>query len=326
MHVALIHDAVIPPLKYGGTERIVAWLARALNRLGHRTTLIARPGSAVEGSRFIPIQPDWESVVPSDVDLLHLWGTPGLPPKKAYVVTIQGNGRPGETFHRNTIFISRRHAENHGSTHFVHNGIDPDDYACDEKREDYAVFLAKASWSVKNLSGAIDVARRAGMRLEVLGSRDWPLGLQRLLPPIGGVRYHGMADDPCKREILRRARALLFPVRWHEPFGIAITEALASGCAVVGTPYGSLPEIVTPEVGTLSASASELAKALSVPRFSPKRCRERVSQGFTHLDMARSYVRYYEHVLAKGTIAADAPEAPRTRDGFVSQELLPWND
>ncbi len=330
MHIALCHNALIPPPKYGGTERIIFWLARALNKLGHQTTLVAREGSQIPGTRFIAYRDgvDWETLVPPDVDVLHLWATPGCAPRRPFVVTIEGNGQAGERFHANTLFISRKHADNHKAAQFVFNGIDPDDYTCAPERENYLVFLAKASWKVKNLAGAIAIARGAGMRLEVLGSRDWPLGLQRLLPAIRGVHYRGMVGDHEKREVLSRARALLFPVRWHEPFGIAVTEALASGCAVLGTPYGSLPELVTPDVGLLSANGRDLVKALANPgRFSPERCRQRVLDRFSDLDMARGYLPFYESVLKTGRIGDKTGDNPHTLEncpGLSAKSLLPW--
>lgn len=326
MNVTLVHNALIPPPNYGGTERVIVWLCRALVALGHRVTLLAAPGSSLPDVEVIGVEDfsRWEDRVPAHTEILHLWGTPTREPKRPFLVTIEGNGKPGERFHPNTVFVSRKHAANHGSQHFVYNGLDPADYAYSEHKEDFAVFLAKAAWNVKNLEGAIDVARRAGLRLEVLGSRNWPLGLHRALPTVRGVKYRGMVDDAFKREMLPRARALIFPVRWHEPFGIALTEALVSGCFVVGTPYGSLPEIVSPEVGRLSANAGELAEALRDPRsFSPARCRARVLEhGFTHLDMARAYLKYYAQVLADGHFDRTAPVA---RGELQGQSLLPWN-
>ena len=62
---------------------------------------------------------------------------------------------------------------------------------------------------------------------------------------------------------------MIFPVRWHEPFGLAIVESLYFGCPVFGTPYGSLPEIVAPDVGVLSARASDLAEAVRGAGGSP---------------------------------------------------------
>jgi glycosyltransferase involved in cell wall biosynthesis len=136
-----------------------------------------------------------------------------------------------------------------------------------------------------------------------------------------------MVGDPEKKEILRKSRALLFPVRWHEPFGIAITEALASGCAVFGTPYGSLPEIINSEVGFLSAREDEIVQALRSKSFTPAACRARVSQGFTHLDMAKSYLEHYQSVSSTGFLKGQsaATPAPKTKAGFVANDLLPWN-
>lgn len=331
MHIVLHHDATVPPRKYGGTERIVFWLAKGLVELGHEATLLVRKGSVLpagspNGLHLVPLdpaQPSGEDRIPKGADILHLSATPSSPPKLPFIVTIHGNGRPGETFHPNTVFLSRAHAANHGSDTFVYNGIDPEEYPCDLERNDSLVFLAKASWKVKNLHGAIETARLAGLPLEVLGSRDWLKGLHRLLPRFGGVRYHGMVNDEEKRRILRKARALLFPVRWAEPFGIAVTEALASGCAVFGTPYGSLPEIVTPEVGLLSTSARELARAVGKGGYSPERCRARVFQGFTHRQMAESYLRIYERVLTNGTLS-ESRRAPRSLFEGSPQNLLPW--
>ncbi len=328
MHIALCHDALIPPPTYGGTERVMVWLAQALLGLGHQVTLVTREGSALPGAKWAPWREgvSLDQMVPSECDILHLWAPPGAQePTRPFLVTIGGNGKPGEAFSRNTVFVSRKHAENHGSTSYVYNGIEPDEFPCDEKRSDHFVFLAKASWKVKNLEGAIALARRAGAKLEVLGSRNLPGNFHRLLPRIRGVRYHGMVGDLEKREVLRNARGLLFPVRWHEPFGMALTEALASGCPVFGTPYGSLPEIITPEVGVLSAKENELLAGMRRAmngEFSPVTCRQRVLQGFTARQMAERYLDYYSRVIQSGSLADSRPV---TLTGFLAQELLPWD-
>jgi len=334
MHITLYKPGKtpIPPKLYGGTERIIYWLGKALIELGHRVTLIANAQSEVPGAelRAIPASEEnpraWLKLVPTETDIVHLWDTNEPNSEKPFVVTVEGNGQPDQKFHGNTIFISSKHAENHGSRHFVHNGLDVSEYEISEKRDDYAVFLAKASWSVKNLEGAIEVARRAGIELRVMGSRNWPLNLQKLLPAIRGVRYYGMLGGKEKTDLLSQARCLIFPVRWHEPFGIATIEALASGAFVAATPYGSLPDIVTPEVGILSANANELVNAVKNPqRFSPQKCREHILRnGFSHLDMARKYLKFYERVLAHGSLLEKGESPPITKPGFVAKQLLPW--
>lgn len=337
MHVTIYKKPdgeAIPPKLYGGTERVIYWLGKALVALGHQVTLVTNARSHIPGAELRALDENekdpraWHRLVPDWTDIVHLWDTERPESPKPFLVTIEGNGgRAVRQFHPNTVFVSKKHAANHGSRHFVWNGIDPDDYLFSEKREDYAVFLAKARWDVKNLPGAIEVARRAGIELRVLGSRNWPFSLQKLLPPIRSVRYYGMIGGREKIELISRARCLIFPVRWHEPFGVAITEALVSGCCVAATPYGSLPEIVAPEVGALSANADELAEAVKNPqRFNPKKCREHIlKNGFTHLDMAWKYVELYERILTRGSLLDAGESAPVTQRDFNPKKLLPWN-
>ena len=101
-----------------------------------------------------------------------------------------------------------------------------------------------------------------------------------------------------------------------------------SGAYVCGTPYGSQPDIVTTETGVLSARADELAEAVKNPqRFKSSTCRERVTQGgFTHLDMARKYLTYYEKSLARGTLLDDGEEPAATSPDFKPKQLLPWEE
>jgi hypothetical protein len=334
MHITIYRPGKIPipPPGYGGAQRFIYWLGKTLIELGHQVTLIANAQSHIPGAELRVINENekdpqaWLRLVPDSTDIVQLFNTPKVAVPKPFLVRVGGNGQPGERFHPNTLFLSRSHAASHGSRHFVYNGLDPADYSFSEKREDYAVFLAKARWPVKNFHGAVRVARRAGLELRVIGSRNWPLNLQRLFPPIRGVRYGGTFGGQKKHEWIARARCLIFPVRWHEPFGIALIEALVSGCYVAGTPYGSLPEIITPETGVLSAKAEELAEAVKNPqRFSPQACRDRVLRGgFTILDSARGYLKYYERILNHGTLGEADEPAPVTQPGFVANQLLPW--
>jgi|SRR5262245_4166290 len=336
MHVTFYHDCdiPIPPPLYGGTERVIYWLGKALVQLGHQVTLLARPGSRIPGAELRSLTAvhgagtDWTQLVPASCDLLHLWSPPSGRLPKPFLVTMGSNGRPGVSFPRNTVFVSRMHAANHRSRHFVYNGIDPTEYECCSARAEYAVFLAKAQTRTKNLTGAIHVAREAGITLHVLGSRNWPWNLQRLLPTIRGVQYHGMVGGREKRKLLARARCLIFPVRYPEPFGVAVTEALVSGCYVVGTPHGALPEIVTPAVGRLSTVVGDLVEAIRTPaRFDPQACRNRVLEGgFTHLDMAQHYLRYYETVLTQGQLGEADEASPGTIPGFDYRQPLPWDE
>lgn len=334
MHIAIYHPGLIPPPNYGGTERVLHALTKGLLKLGHQVTLIAQVGSSVEGAQIVPCPTyapeDWENWIPKDADLVHFSATPHVLPKKPFLITIHGNGKPKESFHSNTVFLSKKHAENHGAKYFVYNGIDPDDYTAEPEREPYLVFLAKAEWRVKNLQGAVKVAKGAKLPIHVMGNRAWPISLKEIwrwgqdwIPGSRKIVYHGMVSDPEKVSLLRSAKTLLFPVRWHEPFGLAVLEALASGCPVFGTPYGSLPEIITPEVGLFSANSQDWIRALNEKKFDPEVCRKRVLEKFTHLEMAKNYVALYEEILKNGTLK-QKQEDLYWRLPQTATALLPW--
>ncbi|HXT11717.1 MAG TPA: glycosyltransferase [Candidatus Angelobacter sp.] len=334
MHITILKPGgtPVPPQFYGGTQRTLYWLGKAFIELGHQVTLIAHPKSHIPGAELIPAESTDTNaalrLVPDSTDILHLSDAGIVEAGKPFLITVNGNGHGPRRFHPNSLFVSAKHAANHGSKYFVHPGIEPSEYAFSEKREDYAVFLAKAQWKVKNLAGAVRVARQAGVELRVLGSRSWPLELQRKLPPwlTRGVRYYGNVEEKEKVEILSRARCLILPVRWHEPFGLAFTEAMVSGAYVCGTPYGSQPEIVTPEVGALSKNVDALADAARNPRrFKPSECRDRVLKGgFTHMDMARKYLTYYEKILTTGSLLDPGESPAATLPDFDPKKLLPW--
>ncbi len=84
-----------------------------------------------------------------------------------------------------------------------------------------------------------------------------------------------MVGDEVKNEILNDSKALIFPVLWHEPFGLAIIESLFFGCPVIGTNYGALPELIPPEIGFLSNSLNELTTAFqNLDTFSRSLCND----------------------------------------------------
>jgi hypothetical protein len=117
------HKECLPVRKYGGTERIIFWLMKELVQMGHCVTLIGHPKSKVEelGIKLIPKDPsllDWRKFVPKETELIHLFYTPPFPLPWPNLVTIQGNGGPSEEFQKNTVFISKKHAEIHGSLQF----------------------------------------------------------------------------------------------------------------------------------------------------------------------------------------------------------------
>jgi glycosyltransferase involved in cell wall biosynthesis len=119
------------------------------------------------------------------------------------------------------------------------------------------------------------------------------------------VRYVGRVGGSEKAELLAGAKTFWMPALWDEPFGITLIEALVSGTPVLGTRRGSLPEIVSAEVGALGDTLDELVERRPVlDRIAPEACRARVERHFTHHVMAEGYLRMFRHYLATGSLPA----------------------
>jgi glycosyltransferase involved in cell wall biosynthesis len=103
-------------------------------------------------------------------------------------------------------------------------------------------------------------------------------------------------DADGKRELLASAAALLNPISWREPFGMAMLESLACGTPVVGCPQGAAPEIVEHGVtGFLGDTDAELINGLlSLDQIDRRACREHASRRFSIERMVEGYVRVYE--------------------------------
>ena len=324
MNITLVCGSLLPALRYGGTERVVWALGKELHRMGHRITFLAAPGSRCDFARVVPLDPALpvERQLPADTELVHFHTHYAGPIAKPHLVTVHGNLPPaGAT--ADCVFVSRNHAQRFGCEAYVWNGLDWEgDYAAPDlslARRGYH-FLGKAAWRVKNLRGAIRLSGRLGERLDVLGGYrlNLKMGLRLTLTP--RVRFHGMVDNAAKKRLIERSKGLLFPVRWHEPFGLAVPESLWYGAPVFATPYGSLPELVTPDVGFLGTDAAELAERMAAAGFSPARCHEYARETFDSHTMARSYLAYYEQVLRGERLNAAPPRAA------AALETLPWKD
>jgi glycosyltransferase involved in cell wall biosynthesis len=314
MHVLIVNNTRIPALQYGGTERVIWWLGKALVKAGHKVSYLVAAGSECPFADVYPFDPskNFKDQIPTNTgfDVIHLnhmvHGEIPLP----YIMTLHGNVNAQFPLDVNTVFVSRNHAQRFGSESFVHNGIDPDDYGDPGigSKRNYVHFLGDAAWRVKNVQGAIHVSRAAKWPLHVIGGKRFNFNQGIRLTFDRHVHFHGMKGGEEKNAILRGSAALIFPVRWHEPFGLALVESLYFGCPVLGTPYGSLPEIVTRQVGLLSANASDLVSALQdIDQFSSKDCHDHVMAYYTAQQMMLAYCEKYEKVLNGYTLNTQAP-------------------
>ncbi len=263
--------------------------------MGHEVSYLVAPGSSCPFAKVIPFNKNKEldQQVPGEVDIVHFHSPRATEYHgKPYMVTVHGNGKPGEQFALNTVFVSKNHAKRHGSDQFVYNGLDLEELGkvnLAHPRK-HLLFLAKASRGVKNLKGSLQIARMAGKKIAVVGGRKLSLNKN--------VKYHGLLGGQAKNSVIQDSEALLFPVLWHEPLGLAILESLYFGCPVFGTPYGSLPELISPEFGYLSKSKSELAKAIKhAGNYDKAKCHAFIADNFSAKKMTLDYLHLFERIL-----------------------------
>ena len=327
----------VPPPLYGGTEAVIDTLARGLVAAGHEVVLFASGDSTCPVPRrwayaralgtthstqaeLHHVQEGYAALA-DRVDVVHDHTTLG--PEWALVsdgipvvATNHGPFLP-DLVERYTVVaeripivaISRAHAAEAGSLAVravVHHGIDVQRFPVGAGDGGYVLFLGRMSPD-KGPQRAIAAARSAGMRI-VLAAKMWEPAERRFfaeeVEPLLGpdALYVGEVGGRAKLDLLGGAVALLNPIRWPEPFGLVMIEALACGTPVVSFRDGSAPEIVEDAVsGFLCDDEEDMAHALgrigSIDRW---RCRARVETRFSAERMVRDYLALYEEVVGSG--------------------------
>jgi glycosyltransferase involved in cell wall biosynthesis len=195
----------------------------------------------------------------------------------------------------------------------VYHGIDLDQFTFGDKPGEYLAFLGRIS-PEKGLDTAIRVARQAGWPLRIAARKplrqtndpnvraDWEhyhRDIKPLLEP-GRAELIGEVDGAAKNEFLRNAAALVFPIRWPEPFGLVMIEALACGTPVIALRDGSVPEVLDQGIsGFVCSSEAEMVAAVGrLDEIDRARCRVEAERRFSPGAMASAYERVYARLVA----------------------------
>ena len=193
-----------------------------------------------------------------------------------------------------------------------YNALDPSLYPFDETPGEALVCLARMS-ADKGCHTAIDVARKAGLPLRIAAKCNEPDEQQyyesEIEPGLGGdIEYVGEVDHEGKVELLTSAKALLFPIQWREPFGLAMIEAMVCGTPVIAFPCGSVPEVVNDgETGFVVPDVDGMVHALGrVDEIDPHACRRWVEEEFSPAALVRRYEDAYRGAVARSRNGARA--------------------
>jgi glycosyltransferase involved in cell wall biosynthesis len=201
----------------------------------------------------------------------------------------------------------------------VHHGIDLRAFTFNPKPDEYLAFLGRIS-PEKGLDAAIRVACTAGRRLliaarpplefaqnpEARRDREYYEQVIRPLLSVPGIELLGQVGGADKDAFLGNAAALLFPIRWPEPFGLVMPEALACGTPVLALRDGSVPEVLENGVsGWICETEDDLVRAVErIPQLDRARCRAEAERRFSPAAMADGYEYAYAQVLAQQAAGA----------------------
>jgi glycosyltransferase involved in cell wall biosynthesis len=339
--VAPLYESV-PPKLYGGTERVVSYLTEEMVRQGHEVTLFASGDSETTAKlvpacpRALWRDPDCRETLPHHVRLMELVFRDvsrfdvlhfhcdylHFPLLRRHpcpsVTTLHGQLHVpdlGALFQEYAevplVSISdnqRRPIPSANWQATVYHGLPRDLHTFRERTGDYLAFLGRAS-PEKGLDRAIAIARQAGLKLKVAvkiypEERDYfHQTLEPLLLEAGsGVEFVGEVARWEKDEFLGNALALLFPIRWPEPFGLVMIEALACGTPVIAFRNGSVPEVTTDGItGFVVDSVGEAVQAVRrVAHLSRLACRQAFEERFDAARMTRDYLEVYRRQRSQG--------------------------
>jgi glycosyltransferase involved in cell wall biosynthesis len=327
----------VPPNLYGGTERVVSWITEELVALGHDVTLFAS-GDSTTTARLKPIIPkairnscvkDVSAVYvqlietvyrcAASFDIIH-FHIDALPfplfsrQSRPFMTTLHGRLDLPEykdvyRLFPNVPLVSisnsqRNHIPELNWVGTVLHGMPPLLLTPLDVQPTYLAFLGRIS-PEKGINSAISIARETGMELKIaakVDKADWEYFDSVIKPKIDGstVEYLGEIGDHQKSKFLSGAQALLFPIAWPEPFGLAMIEAMACGTPVIAFNRAAVPEIVDDGVtGFIVADEKGAAAAIrNLGQLDRSKVRAHFEQRFSASRMAEAYLRIYADILS----------------------------
>jgi len=327
-----------PPLHYGGLERVCADICAGLAELGQDVTLFAAKGSKPIGRYevFETIDPvfdygtDWSKINWYEkekahyetfkdrlkgFDIVHGHGwfafeylakRDGLASHVCHTHHGGLNWKSKPCEKMNLIAISKFMAETYArqlntDVNFVYNGIDLDAYPFKKEKGDRLICVGRFT-SFKGTHVAIQVAKKLGMGLDLVGGAyEEPYFSQQIKSQCDGkqIVLHQEASHKLKVKLLQNAKALLFPSKMGEPFGLVAIEANSCGTPVVALRDGAIPEVVQEEItGYVCNSMEEMAAMVQqVDKIKPENCRVIVENNFSRKIMSQKYLKLYRKIV-----------------------------
>ena len=185
----------------------------------------------------------------------------------------------------------------------VPNGIDVEKYPFSKKQGEYLLYLGRLN-KEKGIVTALKIAKEADEKLvvagNIVGGDEWSYFMHEVQPLLNDehVKFVGQIAFQEKAELLKNAKALLFPIDRQEPFGLVMIEAMASGTPVIAFRRGSVPEVITDgKTGFVVDTIEEMANAIKkIGNIDRGACRKYAEDNFTVERMISSYEKVFNEI------------------------------
>jgi glycosyltransferase involved in cell wall biosynthesis len=313
-------------------EHLVWLLTRGLIKLGHQVTVFASGDSRVDGELVAALPRsygdegaphDWQlcewinlcrAVEQSGrFDVIHshayLWGLPLQPLSHAPMVHTLHIPPEADNARLWSIYPDARvtalsHDQWHPFPQFapiatVYHGVDPGQFRFHAEPKDYVCYLGRFT-DAKGPLDAIATARELGIRILLAGPDD-AYYQQKIAPLVDGnmVEFVGYVGEMDRSQLLGGARALLYPIRYQEPFGLVLAEAMMCGTPIAAMRLGAVPEIVDEDVtGCTTRNRAEFSqtvlRAMALDRTKVYRT---ALARFSADRMVREYAELYTRII-----------------------------
>lgn len=185
-------------------------------------------------------------------------------------------------------------------TKVVHNGVDINEYPFDNQKDDYLLFAGRICKD-KGVKEAIEVAEETNHKLLIAGEiTDNNYYLQQVKPKLSKkIEYLGLLNSEELKKYYKKAKALLIPIQWREPFGLTYIEAMACGTPVVTFNKGAASEVVKDRItGFVVEDKKRMKEAVNkISKIKPSACRRRVEKYFSKKKMIKSYEKVCYKVI-----------------------------
>ncbi len=186
----------------------------------------------------------------------------------------------------------------------IYNGIRMNDFKFNPKPKDHFIWCARID-KYKGIENAIKIAQKADIKLVLAGRLDptqEEYFNEKIKPHLGKkIKFIGEYSFEEKSEFFGNAKGLLYPIEWHEPFGLNMAEAMACGTPVIGFNMGSVSEVVkNKKTGFIVKNITEAVKAAkNIDQIKRSDCREWVENNFSTEVMVNNYEKLYYEIISK---------------------------